>query len=127
MRTLRADLIETTTTQNINVVEEVASSVRLATVSVAEQMKLVATTYCETLLTSRPEEQERILYSLLKQVPVLEEVSVTNREGRELTRVSRRRVITSADLVNMREQSVWNTAISNQMAFGTPAPGVDGR
>lgn len=127
LRTLRADLIETTTTQNIKVVEEVASSVRLATVNVAEQMKLIATTYCETLLTSRPEEQERILYSLLKQVPVLEEVSITNREGHELIRVSRRRVITSTDLVNMRGQPTWYTAITGQIAFGTPAPAIDGR
>ncbi|CEP68653.1 Signal transduction histidine kinase, core [Moorella glycerini] len=125
--TLRADLVESTKSQNLKAVEEVASSVWLATVSVTDQMKLVATTYRETLLTSKPEEQERILYSLLQQVPVLEEVSVTNQEGRELTRVSRRRVITPADLVNMHGQQVWNTAITGQTAFGTPEPGVDGR
>ncbi|MHB9146700.1 MAG: ATP-binding protein [Symbiobacteriia bacterium] len=64
---------------------------------IEDRLSTAARTENEALLTAPAAEQQRLLYTILRDAPYLEELAIVSGDGRELARVSRRQLTTAAD------------------------------
>ena len=96
----------------------------------------------DRLLGEQASVRERLLYAIMNRYVYMEELAIVNREGLELTRVSRRYAIGPHDLRNVKEQPGFAVAMEgksyvgaarlepdNQVVFtlAVPLEGVAGR
>ncbi len=85
--------------QNTAAARWVAGEIYLSVKNIWDKLEAVTGGYGGSLLTMDNHERERILYSLLKTTPLVEEMAVVDAAGVEWTRVSRRRVVVSTRAV----------------------------
>lgn len=92
--------VEIVQTQNQAAARTVAEELGQFINNLHTPLQLLAGTYGAGLTRLEPSERERVLYILLRDVPYLEEVALTDAGTHSLTRVSRREVTTGAGPIN---------------------------
>ncbi|HYF96323.1 MAG TPA: ATP-binding protein [Symbiobacteriaceae bacterium] len=96
------------------VAEQVSRSIRQAT----GQLELLARLEGSRLTRQVPAEQERVLYTLLRDLPYLEDVALADGRGRELGRASRRDVVTGATPREYGGMPLWDALVSGGGGVG---------
>ena len=95
--------------------------------NIITQMQLLSRTLGGDLVRLEDGERERVLYALLRDVPYLEEVAVTDVTGRELVRVSRREVPTGTEQSSWAGTPLWADISRGGAALGPVTLDADGR
>jgi two-component system NtrC family sensor kinase len=88
---------------------------------------ILAGTYGADLLRADGSEQERLLYTLLRDVPYLEEVALLDSTGLEHARVSRREITTGAEPAQYGGAPLWPKLAKGGPALSSVTLDVDGR
>jgi len=120
--TARNDQVEIVQTQNRAAAELVAHDLARFMQQLTLPMDLLARIGGPGLVAASTAEQERLLYTLLRDVPYLEEVSLAQADGQELVRVSRREVTTGAGRRSFAGTPIWES-----LGRGPVSLDVDGR
>lgn len=98
MKTARSDLEDSIHEHHAMVAVRVANDTADIVGTLRTSLETMATAEPHRLLSEPPDVRERLLYAIMKRSPYIEELAVVNREGQELTRVSRRYAIGPNDL-----------------------------
>lgn len=72
-------------------------------------------------------EQERALYTLLRDLPYMEDVALVNSDGQEVVRASRRELTTGVDLPSHAGTQLWQELQQGGPALGPVTLDLDGR
>lgn len=105
------------------VAEELAQFVR----QVTTQLALLARVEGASLVAAPRAEQERVLYTLLRDVRYLEEVALIDSAGRELVRASRREVLAGLEPPSYAATPWWEPVREGRSVVGEVFLDVDGR
>ncbi len=105
------------------VAEELAQFVR----QITTQLALLARVEGSGLVTQPTGEQERILYTVLRDIPYLEELSLFDRSGVEILRASRREVTAGQIPRSLGDSEFWAALRRGERPLGEATIDVDGR
>lgn len=94
---------------------------------IEEKLSLAANSSHERLVMADYRERERLLYTILKDTPGLEEVQLWESNGTELARVSRRQVIVREDLKNVGNTTEFRIVGQGRTYYGPVELEKDGR
>lgn len=118
INTARARLQATIQHQNEVTARKVAGEIENRLSGLTEQLRVAAALGNEGLFLASRDEMEIALYTLLRLAPSLEEASLIDNEGRELTRASRREIVTPKDLRDLSRSPDFLSAFAGRNYFG---------
>lgn len=98
MKTARSDLESSINKNHSMVAMRVANDTAELVSTLRTSLETMAMAESNRLLTDEKAVKERLLYTIINRYPYIEELAVVNKEGQELTKVSRRYAIGPNDL-----------------------------
>lgn len=123
----RSAQVEIVQTENRAAARMVAEDLARFSAELTTPVALLARVVGAGLPQADPAERERLLHALLRDVPHLEEVAVVDRNGQELSRVSRRELTTGADLPSHAGTPLWRDLAHGRPTLGAVTLDSDGR
>jgi len=127
LQVARSAQVEIVSAQNQAAAQIVAEELAQFVQQITTQLALLARLEGSDLLAAPLGEQERILYTLLRDVAYLEELSLVNGAGDEVARASRREVIAGQAPRNLSNSPLWEALRRGENTLGTATIDVDGR
>lgn len=127
LRVAAADQVELVQAQNRVAARTVADQLSHAIGRIHTQLQLLARLSGGRLPAASRSEQERALYTLLRDLPHLEDVALVDRAGLEWVRASRREVTTGVDLPSHAGTALWEDLAEGRIAIGPVTLDLDGR
>lgn len=103
----RASQVEVVQAQNQAAAHTVAEELARFVTSITARLELLARLEGDGLLHAPGAEQERVLYTLLRDTPYLEEVSLVDAGGVEVARASRREVVAGQPPAEYGQEPYW--------------------
>ncbi|WP_374712565.1 ATP-binding protein [Symbiobacterium terraclitae] len=123
----RASQVEIVQAQNQAAAHTVAEELARFVGSVTARLELLARLEGGRLLEAPAAEQERVLYTLLRDTPYLEEVSLVGADGVEVARASRREVVAGQPPAAHGHEPYWAALRRGEATVGPVTFDLQGR
>lgn len=127
IKAARTNLEVSIQSQNTATARWVAENIYLSIDNIWDKLESVAGTYHQQFFLMNYQEQERVLYTLLRGSSLVEEMAIVDASGREAARVSRRRVITSSGRALPASSPEMKAVLAGRRGVGRAFLEEDGR
>lgn len=118
MRAARSDLENSINKNHVMAAVRVANDTTALVQTLRTSLETMAIAETDRLLGNFAPVRERLLYAIMNRYVYIEELAVVNREGQELTRVSRRYAVGPNDLRNVKERPGFEEAMQGKSYVG---------